>query len=342
MTYYAALDSSLETTAICVVDGRGRIVKEAVCATSPAAIFQVLEGFAPGLGRIGLETGAQSAWLYEGLRARDLPVVVIDAVHASAMLKGGFRNKTDRNDARGLADMMRVNKYRPVWVKSRAGRQGRALLAAREQLVKTRTALVNSLKGLLRGAGLEPDAAAGDDFAAQVRAAASAERALRVILEPLLASLATVERQIARYDFWIKRLAGRDQVCRLLMTCPGVAEVTSFSFRVTVDDPHRFRHSRDLGAYFGLTPRRHQSGAVDSSGRISRMGDAAMRRTLYMAALNFRRAKPRSALNAWALRLTKRRGKKHARVALARKLAVILHRMWLDQVPYGASTAKAA
>ncbi len=342
MTYYGALDSSLETTAICLLDERGRIVKEAVCASSPAAIFEALEGFLPELARVGLETGPQSAWLYEGLRVEGLPVVVIDAVHASAMLKGGFRNKTDRNDARGLADMMRVNKYRPVWVKSQAGRQGRALLAAREQLVKTRTALTNCLRGLLRGAGLEAEAASGGDFAARVRAAAGAERALRVIVEPLLATLATVERQVARYDLWIKQLAGRDEVCRLLMTCPGVGPQTAFGFRVTIDDPQRFRRARDVGAYFGLTPRRHQSGALDYSGRISRMGDAAMRRLLYMAALNCQGDGPRDSLRAWALNLTKRRGGMRARVALARKLAVILHRMWLDRTPYRATVRGAA
>ena len=343
MTYYAALDSSLETTAVCVLDARGRIVKEVPCATSPASIFAVLEGFLPSLTRVGLETGAQSAWLYEGLRDLGLPVVVIDAVHASAMLKGGFRNKTDRNDARGLADMMRVAKYRPVWVKSQAGRQGRALLAAREQLVKTRTALTNCLRGLLRGAGLEPTG--GGTFAAKVRAAVGGERALRVTVEPLLATLATVERQVARYDLWIKQLAERDEVCRLLMTCPGVGPQTAFGFRVTVDDPHRFRRARDVGAYLGLTPRRHQSGACDYSGRISRMGDAAMRRLLYMAALNCRDEGPRDSLRAWALNLAKRRGAKRARVALARKLAVVLHRMWCDRTPYRAtvrSTAKAA
>lgn len=344
MTYYAALDSSLETTAICVLDERGRIVKEAVCATSPAAIFAVLEGFLASLTRVGLEAGAQSAWLYGGLRDRGLPVVVIDAVHASAMLKGGFRNKTDRNDARGLADMMRVAKYRPVWVKSPAGRQGRALLAAREQLVKTRTALANCLRGLLRGAGLEL-AADGGDFAARVRAAAGGERALRATVEPLLATLATVARQVARYDLWIKQLAERDEVCRLLMTCPGVGPQTAFGFRVTIDDPHRFRRARDVGAYLGLTPRRHQSGALDYSGRISRMGDAAMRRLLYMAALGCQNEGPRDSLRAWALNLAKRRGAKRARVALARRLAVILHRMWCERVPYHATvrgTAKAA
>ncbi len=342
MVYYAGLDVSVEETSLCVVDGSGRIVKEAVVGTSPAGIASLLSDFAGGLDRVGLETGPQSAWLYEGLRAEGLAVVVIDAVHASAMLKGGFRNKTDRNDARGLADMMRVGKYRAVWVKSAACRQGRALLVAREQLVKTRTALVNTLRGLLRGAGIELGALGKGGFGAAVRSALNEERKLLASVVPLLRTLETVERELAGYDQRIKALAEGEAVCRLLMTCPGIGPVTAFAYRVGVDDPHRFRRPRDLGAYFGLTPRRYQSGQIDYSGRISHMGDAAMRRLLYLSAQTILRGGPRDPLSAWALRLAKRRGAKRAKVALARKLAVVLHRMWLDQAPYHVAAAKAA
>jgi transposase len=272
MIYYAALDVSVEETAICVVDGRGRLVKEVVVASAPAAIAAMLSGFSGSLVRVGLEVGPLSDWLYDGLRALGLPVVVIDALHASTMLKGGFRNKTDRNDARGLADMMRVGKYRAVWVKSQAGRHARARLAVHDQLVKTRTALVNTVRGLLRGAGIELGAVGKRGFVVAVRTRLAEEALLRAIVEPLLATLATVDRQLGLFDRTIGELVKADAVCRLLMTCPGVGPITAYGYRAVIDDPRRFRRSRDVGAYVGITPRRYQSGQIDYSGRISKMG----------------------------------------------------------------------
>lgn len=342
MKYYAALDVSVEETAICVVEAGGRVVKEAVAATSPAAIGAALQAYCGLLDRVGLEAGGLSDWLYDGLRGLGLPAVVIDALHASAMLKGGFRNKTDRNDARGLADMMRVGKYRAVWVKSPAGRYRRARLAAREQLVKTRTALINTLRALLRGAGVELVAPGRRGLVAAVRTTLAGEAAFLAIVEPLLATLDGVERQVALCDERIAALAKEDEACRLLMSCPGVGPLTAFGYRAVIDEPRRFRRSRDVGAYIGITPRRHQSGRVDYSGRISRMGDAALRRLLYLAAQTILRGGPRDPLSAWALRVAKRRGRKRAIVALARRLAVVLHRLWLDQAPYQAAAAKAA
>lgn len=341
MKYYAGLDVSMEETSICVMDDRGRIVKEAVAASEAGSIGEVLSRFSNCLDRVGLETGPISNWLYGGLRDLGHGAVVIDASHAAAMLKGGFRNKTDRNDARGLADMMRVGKYRAVWVKSASGQRSRALLTARDQLVGTRTALVNAVRGLLRGCGIKIEAN-GAGLLAAARCAVAGEAALAGIVEPLLDSLAAVEAGLARHDALIAGFARRDDVCRLLMTCPGVGPVTAFAFRALIEDPRRFRRSRDVGAYFGLTARRHQSGQIDYSGRISRMGDASMRRLLYLAAMTIMRGGPRDPLSAWALRLSKRRGAKRARVALARKLAVVLHRMWLDNASYDAGALKAA
>lgn len=334
MKYYAGLDVSLEETAICLVDEDGAIVKETVSATSPESIAAVLRDFGFSLDRVGLEVGGNAAWLYEGLRGGGFPAVVIDAVHAAAMLKSGFRNKTDRNDARGIADMMRVNKFRAVWIKSPAGRDRRALLAAREQLVKMRTALTNTLRGLLRGRGLCMKPGSRRNLIAALRALVQGDPALGEIFSPLLATLDVVEREIAGFDRRVLERAKGDEVCRLLMTRPGVGPIVALSFRAGVDDPNRFRRSRDVGAYFGLTPRRHQSGAMDYSGHISHMGDQAVRRALYMAAHTIMRGGPRDSLSAWALNLAKRRGAKRAKVALARRLAVILHRMWLDGTPY--------
>lgn len=342
MKYYAGLDVSLEETAICLVGEDGVIFRETVCATSPEAIAATLRGFGIALERVGLEVGGSSSWLYEGLVAEGFVSIVIDASHAASMLKSGFRNKTDRNDARGIADMMRVNKFRAVWVKSAAGRDRRAMLVAREQLIKTRTALGNTLRGLLRARGVRIVASIRRGFAAELRDLTDDDRVLDEIVSPLLATLEVVERGISGFDRRILELARDDEVCRLLMTRMGVGPIVAFTFRAGLDDPHRFRRSRDVGAYFGLTPRRYQSGAMDYSGRISHMGDQAVRRALYMAAHTIMRGGPRDSLSAWALNVAKRRGAKRAKVALARRLAVILHRMWLDRTPYQTDIARQA
>lgn len=341
MKYYGALDVSVEESAICIVDARGRVVKELVVGSSPSAIWQALSPFAKTLCRLGLEAGPLSDWLYDGLKGLDLPVVVIDATHGAAMLKGGFRNKTDRNDARGLADMMRVGKYRAVWVKSPEGRARRGRLRVREQLVGTRTALVNTLRGLLRGVGVELGRPGKVGFAGAVRAGLDGEAELLEIVAPLLAVLEAVDREVAQCDRRIGDLAKGDEVCRLLMTRSGIGPITAFAYRAVIDDSHRFRRSRDVGAYLGITPRRHQSGRVDYSGRISRMGDAGLRRLLYLSAQTILRGGPRDPLSAWALRVARRRGRKRAALALARKLAVVLHRMWLEGRPYHRAPAKA-
>jgi transposase len=329
--YYIGIDVSTKESALCILDGKGKIVRETKLPTDPEIIARFIAATGLTIERIGLESGCTAAWLFAGLQRHGWPVICIDARHAAAALQAGFRNKNDRNDARGIADLMRVNKYRPVWVKSPKAQQQGRLLTARATLQSQLVALENTIRGLLRqeGIGLTDRRTA---FEAAVREAIGEDCLLQAALHPLLETRNAVLRHRAALDREILRIVRADPVCRLLMTAPGVGALVSLAFKVAVDDPRRFSRSRDVGAHFGLTPREYSSGEVSYHGRISKMGDREVRRLLYVAASRILRrdAALWCPLKVWAVRLAQRVGIRRARVALARKLAVVLHAMWSD------------
>jgi transposase len=318
-------------------------VKEAAVASDPEAIGQALRGSGRPLERIGLEAGSTSSWLLAGLRAQGWPVVCIDARHAAAALQAGFRNKTDRNDARGIADLMRVNKFREVWVKSpEAQRQG-ALLTARSALHRQLVNLENIVRGILRGEGIALPLGRAR-FEREAQEAIAADEGLAAIVAPLLAARSELLRQRAVLDRRVVEAARRDPVCRLLATAPGVGAHVALAFRSAIDDPARFRRSRTVGAHLGLTPRLHSSGEVSRTCGISKMGDRHARSLLYVAAQCVLRRDVGlwCGPKAWALAVAKARGIRKARVALARRLAVVLHRMWVTGEPFRWSRRAAA
>lgn len=327
--HYVGIDVASKQSAICVLDSQGKIVREAKLATDPEVIGCFLTETELAIERIGLESGCTAAWLIAGLQERAWPVICIDARHAAAALQAGFRNKNDRNDARGIADLVRVKKYRPVWVKSpEAQRHGR-ILTARATLQSQLVALENTIRGLLRQEGISlPTGRA--TFAATVHEVIAADPFMRAAVLPLLETRDAILRQRAELDRAILQIVRGDPVCRLLMTAPGVGALVALTFKVAVDDPQRFARSRNVGAHFGLTPREYSSGERSYHGRISKMGDPEVRRLLYFAASRVLRrdAALWCPLKAWAVRLAQRVGLKKARVAFARKLAVTLHAMW--------------
>lgn len=342
MVEYVGLDVSMKETSVCVVDGDARIVAEGVVATCPDAIARFLERRAPGAVRVGLETGSLSGWLWRGLKARGVPALVIDARWAHAGLKLQ-RNKTDRKDAQGLARIVRTSWAKEVEPRSEESTCRRQLLAVRAGLVGMRVDIDNRLRGLLKSEGRLVGRAAGGRFAARVEELMADLPALQPMARALLAARATLREQIAGLEREARRAARRDPVVRRLMTVPGVGPLTALAFRATVDDPHRFRHSRDVGAWLGLTPRRYASGEIDRTGRISKCGDRMTRCLLYEAANVLLTRSPRwSAPKAWAARLAKRSGAKKARVALARKLAVVLYRIWVDGTAFRWSNKESA
>jgi transposase len=327
---YVGLDVSLEQTSLCVVDGAGAVVWRGKCHSAPGEIAAVLAKHAIGAGRIGLETGLLSTWLFHELKARRLPVVCIDARHAKAALSLKL-NKTDANDAQGIAQIIRVGWYREVAVKSMDHHALRAMLSARSQLVAQCTTLANSVRGLLKVFGLVVRHAKGRRFDHLVRQAISGQPAVEAIMHPLLNVLAATREQLAGYERVLRRKARADGVVRRLMTVPGVGTVVGLTYVATIEDPRRFRRSSSAGAYPGLTPRRYQSGDVDRAGRISRCGDGLLRSYLFEAANALLRRSTRPCrLHSWGRALIERIGGRKAVVAVARKLAVLLHSMWRD------------
>ena len=334
MELYVGLDVSLKETSICVVDKTGTIQCESKVISEPDAIAAFVRAKAPGVVLIGLETGPTATWLWTELHALGLPVICIDARHAKAALSMQI-NKSDRNDAHGVARIMQCGWYKEVRVKSLDSHGVRAILNSRALLVKIKRDLGNQVRGLLKNVGLIIGKAQGNVFAARVEELVADHRDLSDAVRPLLAARHSVIHQIADLDRKVMALARNDEQVRCFMTAPGIGPITALAYRAAIDDPMRFRRSRSVGAYVGLTPRGYASGEVDYNGRISKCGDAMLRTYLFEAAgVLLTRVHKWCALKAWGLRLAKRIGFKKAKVAVARKFAVILHRMWVDGTPF--------
>ena len=342
MELYVGMDVSLKETSICVVDDNGEIVSEGVVISEPAAIAAYIRTTAPHAKRIGLETGPTTTWLWHELRALGLPVICIDARHAKAALSMQI-NKSDRNDAAGIARIMQCGWYKEVQVKSVACHEIRAVLNSRAQLVKIKRDLENQIRGLLKNLGLVIGKAGGNVFRRRVEELLGGQGLLSEAVRPLLEVREKVGREIAALYRKLLGLARNDEDSRRSMTVPGIGPITALAFHSATDEPSRFRRSRSVGAYIGLTPSRHASGEVDWTGRISKCGDRMLRTYLFEAAGVLLTRVPRwCALKAWGHRLWKRIGFKKAKIAVARKLAVILHRMWRDGTDFIWSTKEAA
>jgi transposase len=328
MARFVGLDVSQKLTSICVVDETGRRVWRGQCASDPEQIARLISQHAGDAAGIGIETGPMTPWLVHEFRARGLNVTCLDARHASAALKMQM-NKTDQNDAEGLAQIMRTGWYRSVHVKSLDAHRARALLGARAQLVGMTTRLSNHIRGVLKTFGLLPGAMRGLPFDRRVETLLADRDDLASIVRPMLLAWRQLRVQIAAFDKEVRGLAKKDPVCRRLMSVPGIGVVSVLAYVSTVEDPKRFARSRSVGAHMGLTPRQYQSGEIDRSGRISRCGDTLARTLMYEAAVVIlTRVKRASSLKDWAQAIAKRSGPGKARVALARKLAVILHSIW--------------
>lgn len=329
MELYVGLDISQSMTHLCVVDSKGKRIWEGKCRTEPGEIARMIRDKAPDTQLIGMESGALSPYLWHELSATGLPVVCIDARHAHKTLSEQL-NKTDKHDARGIAQLVRTNFFKQVKVKSMKSHQVRTLLGARAQLVGMRTDLKNLIRGALKTHGYVVSHSVERGFKAKVAGIIKDSPVLAKMVAPLLKVLETTEREVQELDQLFEEYAENNAVCRNLMTIPGIGAITSVAFTSAVDDPKRFHKSRSVGAYFGLTNRRDQSGERDIAGRISCRGDNLVRSYLYEAALRLlTRTKSWSALKSWGLRIAKRSCMAKAIVAVARKLAVIMHQMWL-------------
>lgn len=328
MQHFVGLDVSMKETAICVVDDVGQRVWEGSVPSTADAITTAVIKKAPGLVRAGMETGPQAVWLWHALRERGVAVDCIHARRAAAALKLQA-NKTDRNDAFGLARLVHSGWYEPVAIKAFDRYRMRAVLTARERIVRMCTTMINQIRGLAKTFGLKLSAGKGLVFEQSVRRALPEDAVLRDLFESLLSVLSGLKDQRRAFDRQLARFAREDEACRIVSSAPGVGYLTAIAFVTAVDDPTRFRSACDVGAYLGLTPKRYQSGEVNIGGRISKAGDCLTRKLLFEAAtVILYRASPSLALKQWTLRVNARSGSWKARVALARKLAVTLLTMW--------------
>jgi transposase len=330
MEHFAGLDVSVKETAICVVDEFGKVCREVKVTSHPEDLLRVLKDSAFRFKRIGLEAGPLSQWLFDGLAKADLPVMCIETRHTKAFLKAQV-NKTDKSDARGMAQMMRVNLFRPVHVKTLASQQRRALLTGRKLLQEKAIAIENDIRGLVRNFGLKVGAVGVIKFERRIRELVDGLPDLVDITDALLIVRRKIREQYAKLHRKLLAIVRYDEVCARLMTIPGVGPVVSLAFSATIDIPARFTNSKAVGPALGLTPILNQSGESSRVGRISRCGDNMMRTLLYEAAqVMLTRTTRWSWLKAWAMNVARRRGLQKAIVALARRLAVIMHRMWRD------------
>jgi transposase len=236
--------------------------------------------------------------------------------------------------------MMRLGHFRPVHVKSKASLMLRTILGARQNFVGHMIAVEQTIRGLLKVHGLKVGAVLRCAFAARIECLLADAPELRIAIAPLLETRNMMRKQQALLDRQMSQLARKDDVCKRLMTISGVGPIVSLAFKAAIDDPARFRSSKAVAAHLGLTPRIYQSGEIDRSGNISKCGDTAMRHALYEAAnSHLRVSKKWSPLRAWGVKLAKRIGAKKACVAVARKLAIIMHRMWVDGTEFHFSKA---
>jgi transposase len=335
MYHYAGIDVSLESSAVCVVDGAGNIVREAKVTSEPEALIAWFRLLGLKVERIGLEAGPLSQWLYAALREAGFAVELLETRHVRDAFKA-MPVKTDRNDARGIAQLMRLGWFRPVHCKSIEAQETRAVLTARKLLQSKLRDLENSLRGVLRGFGLKVGKTTERTFAARINELVTGHPGLELVARALLEAHAVLLREFKGLDKHTQKLARLHPQAKLLMTTPAVGPIVALTYAAAIDDPKRFRSSKAAGAHFGLTPRKYQSGQTDYTGRISKIGDASVREALYQGAhvMLTKPVKNCSALKSWAMRIARRAGMRKAKVALARKLAVILHRMLADNKPF--------
>ena len=342
MEYHCGIDVSLEQSSVCVVDERGKVLQEAKVPSEPEALIAWFKGLDFPLTRIGLEAGPLSQWLYAGLAQAGFAVELLETRHVRDAFKA-MPVKTDRKDAQGIAQLMRLGWFRPVHCKSLPAQEMRAWLTARK-LVQTKLHDVEmSLRGILRGFGLKVGHTTPRTFETRIKELVVGHPTLTTLAEALLAARSVLAREFQAMERRVRSMARNDDRTQLLMSTPGVGPVVALTYVAAIDDAGRFTSSKQVGAHFGLTPKRYQSGEKDVSGRISKIGDAGVRAVLYEAAnVILTRPVKGGALKSWAMRIAGRAGMKKAKVALARKLAVILHQMLQSSTVFVAEKAALA
>jgi transposase len=342
MKYFAGLDVSLDETAICIVDEDGIVISEGKAASEPDDLVRWLAATGLSITRLGLEAGPLSPWLYAGLRGAGLAAICIE----TRRMKGAtaaMAVKTDRNDARAIAHAMRVGWFTTVHVKTAESQELRLLLSNRRTLLEKRIAIDNEIRGTLKAFGLKLGTVTVVAFEARALELLAERSRLLAMVKPMLAARAALRQQCDVLHRMVLKTVRVSAVCRRLLSVPGVGPIVALTYATGVDDPGRFAHARDLGPHFGLTPRKYASGEINRNGSITKAGDGAVREALVQAALTLlTRVRRWSTLKAWGMAIAKRRGLRRAIVAVARKLAIVMHRIWADGTTFTWSRETAA
>ena len=342
MDHYAGIDVSLEYSSVCVVNASGKIVREGKVLSEPDALINWFGSLGLELSRVGLEAGPLSQWLYAAMTQAGLVVELLETRHVRDAFKA-MPVKSDRNDARGIAQLMRLGWFRPVHCKSMSAQETRAVLTSRKLVQSKLLDVENHLRGILRGFGLKVGKTTSPSFGRRVGELVANHASLATIAKALLAVHAVLLREFKAFEKQVRAMARQDAKARLLMSTPSVGPIVALTYASAIDDPGRFKSSKLVGAHFGLTPKKYQSGQTDYTGRISKIGDASVRTALYEAAhiMLTKPLKGCSQLKSWAMRIARRAGMSKAKVALARRLAVIMHRMLADGTTFNAAAMAA-
>ena len=330
MNVYIGLDVSLASTAVCVLNEKGKVLREATVDSDPDALNRFFEDLPYVIICVGLEAGPQSQWLYKGMTDAGVPTVLMETRQVKGFLKT-IPIKTDRRDALGIARLLQAGWATAVHCKSVPAQETRALLTGRKAVQKVIIDLELSLRGVLRNFGLKMGPVAKSRYDERVRELAVGNKMLMATAEPILRALAALRKELDLMEKQVRSMARSNSVCRLLMTMPGVGPIVALTFAAAIDDPTRFRKSRDVGPWAGLIPSREESGERKVVGSITKAGDAGARAALYQAANAMLNRGGENWLKTWAQQLAEKCGnRKKTKVALARRIGVVLHRMWID------------
>ena len=329
MKLFIGLDVALAKTAICVVSEHGKIVREAEIASEPEPLLAWLQALGGDIAALGLEAGPLSQWLHRGLTDAGLDAVLMETRQVKGALKA-MPIKTDRRDAEGIARLLHLGWFRPVHCKSVSAQEVRVILSARKAVQQNMLALEMSLRGLLRNFGFKVGAISRGGFEHRIRELADGNAMLEMATAPMLSAMASLRQELTSLERLVRQMAQDDPVCVRLMTMPGIGAVVALTYRSAVNDPARSTSSKNVGPWVGLTPLRNQFGERDVSGGITKARDVTLRRALCKAATFMMNRGRATWLRTWSAQIAKRRGRKRAMVALARRISVILHRMWVE------------
>lgn len=341
MRNYVGLDVSLKTISICVVDEKGKKLFEGEVESTPKDLDHFLKKTGLEIELIGLESGNLTHYLKKGLLKDGYRVAVMESRKMAAIL-ATIINKTDKNDARGIAEALRVGHFQECVHRSDEAVEIRSLLHLRQTAIEERTHIINSLRGHLKVYGIKFSKKAGKTFSEKVtQAVKELAPSIQRSIQSLLRILIAMETEIKALTKEVAKVASRDEDVKLLQTVDGVGPITALAFKAEIDDAKRFENSKDVAAYIGLTPSQYSSGEVHRQGGISKKGSKRTRYLLVEAASSLlTRCKTWSKLRAWGMKIQKKKGTRKATVAVARKLAVIMHRMLITKKTFERSAEK--